>query len=107
LAWSILTHADIHLTIQAGPSLQADAFEAANLVSARRAIQAWIGRAIVDIDLAGSAGVAFAAVADESVVQIDAAIRANRVARIAQTLINLRFALQPDEAGSALANESF
>jgi len=45
--------------------------------------------------------------ADESVVQIDAAICANRVARIAQALVDLRFALQPDEAGSALADESF
>lgn len=43
----------------------------------------------------------------ESVVQIDAAIGSHGTTRIAKTLVQLGFALQPNETWSTLANESF
>lgn len=107
LARSILAHADVRLAIRTGPSLRADALEAGVLVPARSAVQAWIGRAVVDVDLAGCAGVAVTAVANEGVVQVDATVRTDRIARIAQALVDLRLALQPNEARSAPADESF
>lgn len=44
--------------------------------------------------------------AHESVVQIHATISTNRTARIAQTLVQFRFALKPNETWPTLANES-
>lgn len=43
---------------------------------------------------------------DEGVVEIHAAIGTNRTARVAEALIDLRLALQPDVAGSTFADES-
>lgn len=43
---------------------------------------------------------------DKCVVEIHAAIGADRTARIAEALVDLRLALQPDVAGSAFADES-
>lgn len=93
LARSVLTHADIHLAINAAPSLRAYALETTDFVSARRAVQARIGRAVVYVDLAGRPGVAFATVTDEGVVEIDAAIGTDRIARIALAFVDFRLAL--------------
>lgn len=106
LARSILAHANIHLTIHPAPSFRAYALETTHFISTRCAVQTRIGRAVVYVDLARRSGVTFATMADESVVEIYAAIGADRIARIAQTLVNLCFALQPDEAGSASTDET-
>lgn len=92
--------------MHASPSFLAHALEVTDLVSARRAVQARIGRAVVYVDLARSASIALATVADECVVKVYAAVGANRIARIAKTLIDLRLALQPNEAWSAPADKS-
>lgn len=44
--------------------------------------------------------------AHEGIVQIDATISTNRTARIAQTLVQFRFALEANETWPTLANES-
>lgn len=106
LARSILAHADVYLTVSPGPSLRTHALEAAHLVYAHRIVQARIGLAVVDVDLARRAGIAFAAMADEGVVEVHAAIGTSRTARVAEALIDLRLALQPDVAGSTFADES-
>lgn len=106
MARSILAHADVYLTVSPGPSLRTYALETANLVYAYRIVQARIGLTVIDVDLARCAGIAFAAMADESVVEIHAAIRADRTARVADTLIDFRLALQPVITGSTFADES-
>ncbi|KAL0125790.1 hypothetical protein PUN28_004684 [Cardiocondyla obscurior] len=88
------------------PSLRTDALEATDFVSTSRAIQARIRRAVIDIDFTGRSSVALATVADKSVVEIYAAVGADRTARIALTFIDFRLALQANEAGSAFANEA-
>lgn len=106
LARSILAHADIHLTVHPAPSFRAYALETTHFISTRCAVQTRIRRAIVYVDFTGRSGVAFATVANEGVVEIYATIGADRIARIAQTLVNLCLALQPDEAGSAPTDEA-
>ena len=101
----ILAHADVDLAMNAGPTLGAHAFKPADLVPARGAVQTRIRGTVVDVDLARRSGVAFATVTDESVVQVDATIRSNGAARVAETLVQFRLALQPDEARPAPADE--
>lgn len=101
-----MAHADVYLTVSPDPSLRAHALETANLVYAHRIVQARVGFAIINVDLARCAGVAFAAMTNKSIVEIHAAIGTDRTARIAEALIDLRLALQPNVTGSAFANES-
>lgn len=75
------------------PSLRAHALEAANLVYAHRIVQARIGLAVINIDLAQCASIALAAMTNEGVIEIHAAIGTDRTARIAETLIDFRLAL--------------
>lgn len=107
LARPVGAHSNIEFAIVSSPSIWADALVAADLVPASGAVQARIGGAVVDIDLASCTGVAFPAVAEEFVVKIDTSIGADRAARIAKALVDLSFALETNEAGSALAEESF
>lgn len=103
----VLAHANVCLTVNAGPSVRAGTLEAGDLVSTRRAVEARIGRAVVHVDLAERAGVALVTLADEGVVEIRAAFRADRVAGVAETLVNFRLAMRAAVSGSALADEPF
>jgi len=107
LAGLILTRADVALATNASPSLGAHTLESTDFVSTRRAVQARIGRAIVDISFAECSGVALATMTKEGVVKIYAAIRAELATRIAEALVDLRLAMQPGVTGSAFAYESF
>ena len=102
----ILAHADVYLAVSPGPTFGAHALKPADLVPARGAVQTRIRGTVVDVDLARRSAIPFATVTDKSVVQVDATIRSNRAARIAETLVQFCLALQPDETRSALANES-
>ena len=106
LARMILAHADVYLAVSPGPTFGAHALKPADLVPARGAVQTRIRGTVVDVDLARRSAIPFATVTDKSVVQVDATIRSNRAARVAETLVQFCLALQPDETWSALANES-
>lgn len=92
--------------MSSGPSLRANALETINFVYAHRVVETRIGLAVIDIDLARGAGVTLATMTDKCVVEIHAAIGADWITRIAETLVDLRLALQPDVTGSAFADES-
>lgn len=89
----ILAHADVFLAMDAGPALWTYALECTDLVPAYRVVQTRIGGAVVYVGLARGAGKAFATVTHESIVEVYAEIGAHRIARIAETLIDLRLAL--------------
>lgn len=107
LARSVHAHSNVMFAMCAGPSLWTHALEAANFVAASCAVETGTRGAIVDIDFAGCAGVTFATMTREFVIKINASIRANRTARIAQALIDLGFALKPDEARATFTHEAF
>lgn len=88
-----MAHANVPLAVQSGPSLAAQALEAAHLVPTGCPVETRIGGAVINVNLAGGAGVALATVADKFVVEIDAAIRADGIARVTETLVERRLAL--------------
>lgn len=103
----ILTHTDVILAANAGPSFSTHTFVAIDFIPTLCAVQTRIGCAVIDISLAERSGVALAAMAEEHIIKIHAVIGADLVARIAETFVDLRLAIQASETGCAFAYESF
>lgn len=104
LAWS-LHGARLHLTFatRSRPTDRARALKTANAITANTIVQARIVFTVVHIDLASIARIPVATNTLEPIVQIHAALRSNRTARIEQALIDFRLALQANIARSTFA----
>lgn len=103
----VLAHANIFLAPIPSPSLRTDTFKSTNFISTSCPIQTRIRRTVIDIDFASSSSVSLSTIANELVIQINATFCTNRIARVAQTLVNFSLALKSHKSWSALANKSF
>lgn len=94
LARSLRAGADVVLASKSSPSRQTSALKFTDVISTGCTVQARLASAVVDVDLAESAGVALTALAGKLVVLINAHFSSLRVARVAQALVNLQFTLK-------------
>lgn len=103
----VLAHANIFLAPIPSPSLRTDTFKSTNFISTSCPIQTRIRRTVIDIDFASCSSVSLSTIANELVIQINTTFCTNRIARVAQTLVNFSLALKSHKSWSALANKSF